>query len=107
MPQLQQHPQHIVFSTKGRRPFIDAALEARLFPYLGGIVRELGGELYVVNGVEDHVHLLAELPPKIAVADAIGKSKAARLTGSISRFLSKPHSRGNVDRRLSVSASQR
>ncbi|MGA8808938.1 MAG: IS200/IS605 family transposase [Thermoanaerobaculia bacterium] len=68
---------HIVFATKNRRPFIDAALEARLFPYLGGIVRQLDGKSYVINGVEDHVHLLAELPPTIAVAEAIGKVKGS------------------------------
>jgi putative transposase len=68
---------HVIYSTKNRRPFIDAALEARLFPYLGGIVRELGGKLYVINGVGDHVHLLAELPPTIAVAEAIGKIKGS------------------------------
>jgi putative transposase len=68
---------HIVYSTKNRRPFIDAALEARLFPYLGGIIRQLDGRLYVVNGVADHVHLLAELPPTIAVAEAIGKIKGS------------------------------
>ena len=46
-------------------------------PYFGGIVRQLGGKLYVVNGVEDHVHLLAELPPTIAIAEAIGKIKGS------------------------------
>ncbi|MEA2165741.1 MAG: REP-associated tyrosine transposase [Thermoanaerobaculia bacterium] len=68
---------HIVYSTKNRRPLIDAALESRLFPYFGGIVRQLGGKLYVVNGVEDHVHLLAELPASIAVAEAVGKIKGS------------------------------
>ena len=68
---------HIVYSTKNRKPFIDSALESRLFPYFGGIVRQLGAKLYVVNGVEDHVHLLAELPPSIAVSEAIGKIKGS------------------------------
>ncbi|MBV8543194.1 MAG: IS200/IS605 family transposase [Acidobacteria bacterium] len=68
---------HIVFSTKNRQTLIDTALEARLFPYIGGIVRQLSGKLYVVNGVEDHIHLLAELPPTIAVAEAIGKIKGS------------------------------
>src|ERR1700686_2795840 len=53
---------HIVYSTKNRKPFIASSLQSRLFPYFGGIVRQLVGKLYVVNGVEDHVHLLAELP---------------------------------------------
>ena len=68
---------HIVYATKDRRPLIDSELETRLFPYFGGIVRELGGKMYIVNGGEDHVHLLAELPPKIAMAEAIGKIKGS------------------------------
>jgi REP element-mobilizing transposase RayT len=68
---------HIVYSTKNRRPLIDSGLELRLFPYFGGTVRQLGGTLYTVNGVEDHVHLLAHLPPTIAVAEAIGKIKGS------------------------------
>ena len=30
---------HIVYSTKDRKPLIDATLESRLFPYFGGILR--------------------------------------------------------------------
>ena len=49
---------HTVFSTKGRRNLITPELEARLFPFLGGIVRDLGCTLLAVNGMPDHVHLL-------------------------------------------------
>ena len=66
---------HIVFSTKDRRPFIDSALEDRLFPYLGGMLRELGCTLLIVNGVDDHIHLLAKLSPSISVAELVGKIK--------------------------------
>ena len=67
--------QHIVFATKGRRRIIDSELEARLFPYLGGVCRELGGKLIRVNGDADHLHLLTYLPATIAPADAIRKIK--------------------------------
>jgi hypothetical protein len=32
---------HCVFSTKDRRPFIDDHLRERVFPYMGGISREI------------------------------------------------------------------
>lgn len=32
---------HIIFSTK-ERPLMDDELQRRLFPYLGGIIREMG-----------------------------------------------------------------
>ena len=66
---------HIVFSTKDRRPFMDSILEERLYPYLAGTIRQLGGKAYRINGTEDHIHLLAEFPPGVATATGIGKLK--------------------------------
>ncbi|HEV8432945.1 MAG TPA: IS200/IS605 family transposase [Thermoanaerobaculia bacterium] len=66
---------HIVYSTKDRTPQIDAALEARLFPYIAGIVKQLGGKACVINGVSDHVHLLTETRATITLAEFIGKVK--------------------------------
>ena len=66
---------HIVTATENRQPLIDATLEERLFPYLGGIVRQLGGTLCTVNGTEDHIHLLVQLPASLSVAEAVGKIK--------------------------------
>lgn len=67
---------HVIFSTKDRAPSLEAELKTRLFPYLGGIVRELGGVALSINGPTDHVHILASLPPTIALADFGGKVKA-------------------------------
>jgi REP element-mobilizing transposase RayT len=67
---------HVVFSTKDREPFIDAELEERLWPYMGGIVRNIEGTPIEINGTKDHVHLLIELPPTITVAKAVGTIKA-------------------------------
>src|SRR5687768_892947 len=49
---------HIVFSTKHRANLITDDLEARLYAFLGGIVRHLQCTLIAVNGMLDHVHLL-------------------------------------------------
>ena len=59
---------HVTFSTKRRQPLITPDVEARLLPYLGGIVRQLGGTVLVSNSVTDHVHLLVVLPPTIAIS---------------------------------------
>jgi putative transposase len=66
---------HVVFSPKNRAPQIDPALEERLYPYLRGIVRELNGNLLIVNGTEDHLHLLIALSPGTSVAEIVGKAK--------------------------------
>jgi len=66
---------HVVFSPKNRAPQIDPALEERLYPYLRGIVRELHGNLIIVNGVEDHLHLLIAAPPMVSIAEMMRKVK--------------------------------
>jgi putative transposase len=67
---------HLVFSTKERRPCLDAELQPRVFAYLGGIIRELGGKALMVGGMPDHVHLLLSLSPTHAPADVVRVAKA-------------------------------
>jgi putative transposase len=67
---------HMVFATKARAPMITPALKSDLHGYLGGIVRKPGGTALEINGVADHVHLLATVPPTISVSVYIGKLKA-------------------------------
>jgi len=55
---------HLVFSTKDRRRFISPEWEARLYSYLGGIVKGMGGVPLKIGGVEDHVHILVSLLSK-------------------------------------------
>lgn len=62
---------HVVFSTKDRQPMLDAELRSRLFPYMGGIVRELGGVALAINGPDDHVHALLTMPATVAIADLL------------------------------------
>ena len=68
---------HIVFSTKNRQRFIDADLKHRLLPYLGGTIRSHGGHLLRANTVEDHVHLLIDLPSTLSIAELVGKIKGS------------------------------
>lgn len=68
---------HLVFSTKNRIPFIDAAWRTRLFEYLGGTVNGLGGFAEGVGGVADHVHLLVGLKATHCLADFMRELKKA------------------------------
>jgi len=67
---------HCIFSTKERRAFITDDIRERLYAYIAGILREHGARVVVAGGTEDHVHLLAELPPTLPVADAMRLVKA-------------------------------
>jgi putative transposase len=67
---------HAVFSTKDRQPTLAPELSSRLFPYMGGIIREMHGTPLAVNGPADHVHMLFSVPANISVAEALRVVKA-------------------------------
>jgi REP element-mobilizing transposase RayT len=67
---------HLVFSTKDRVPLIGTEARPRLHAYMGGIVRELNCSPLIVNGIDDHVHLLVGLSPTVSVSDALRVLKA-------------------------------
>ena len=62
---------HIVYSTKYRKPLIKPPWQNDLYGYIGGIIRDARGTLLTAGGMQDHVHLLAKLPPTIAVSDML------------------------------------
>ena len=73
---------HCIFSTKERIPFIDADLESRLWPYLGGVARENRMKTLAVGGTQDHIHTLLSLPSTLDVAKAM-----QLLKGSTSKWV--------------------
>lgn len=68
---------HVVFSTKERLPLITAELEPRLYEYVGGTVRGLGGIQLEIGGVQDHVHLLLKLKPTMQFSDFMRELKSS------------------------------
>jgi REP element-mobilizing transposase RayT len=67
---------HAIFSTHKREPTLTPELVGRLFPYMGGIVRDLKGTALVINGPVDHVHLLLSLPTSLSIAELVRVLKA-------------------------------
>jgi putative transposase len=67
---------HLVFGTKHRRPLIGPAWEARLYGYLGGILRDTGGILLKAGGMPDHIHLVFGHTPARALSGVIRDVKA-------------------------------
>src|SRR5690606_11158743 len=67
---------HIVTATQDRHPLITPEVEAVLYPALYRKAQDCGGRLLAVGGVADHIHLVAALPPTIALADFIRAVKA-------------------------------
>jgi hypothetical protein len=54
----------------------------RLFPYLGGIIREMGGTPLTINGPSDHIHLLAQTKASVPIAKLV---ETANSTGWVHR----------------------
>jgi REP element-mobilizing transposase RayT len=82
---------HVIFSTKERRAAIADAFKERLFAYMSAIVKERGGVAHLVNGTNDHVHMLISVPTSMSTADMMRFVK-----GSSSRWVHReiPGTRG-------------
>lgn len=53
---------HCTFGTKGRFPFMDADLESRLWPYIGGIARENKMKALAIGGTNESCARTAVAP---------------------------------------------
>ncbi len=62
---------HAVFSTKDRVRLIDAQIRPDLFAYMGGIVREMGAAAPLINGTDDHLHMLIRLAADMSIAECL------------------------------------
>jgi REP element-mobilizing transposase RayT len=71
-----KHLYHIIFSTKQRRPLIKDQIRQDLREYLCGIARNTQAKILNVNGVEDHLHILASIKPSVSVSDFVRTIKA-------------------------------
>jgi putative transposase len=67
---------HIVFSTKGRRPFLqNQAIRDEMHRYLGGTCNQLDCPVLRVGGVADHVHVLCRLGRGVTISDLVKELK--------------------------------
>jgi len=67
---------HVVFSTEDRIPLMTRMVRKRIFPYIGVVIKGLGGTVIAIGGMPDHAHLVARLPTNMCVADFVQKVKA-------------------------------
>lgn len=67
---------HVTTATKYRRPFITEEVEPLLFRDIRDKAETLGGKVFAINGVEDHIHLVVSIPASIAVDHFVGQLKA-------------------------------
>jgi REP element-mobilizing transposase RayT len=68
---------HLTWSTRSRQPFIQAAIEPDLFSYILHKAGELSVYVYAINGWFDHIHLVASIPPRLAVSEFVKNIKGS------------------------------
>ena len=66
----------VVFAVQERACLIKKEWREELFKYIAGILKNQGVKLIAIGGVEDHLHILLALDPKIALSDLIRDVKA-------------------------------
>jgi putative transposase len=66
---------HLVFVTKYRRAIFTSAMLSSLEGYFSKICVDFEAELTEFNGERDHVHLLINYPPKIAISKLVNSLK--------------------------------
>jgi REP element-mobilizing transposase RayT len=71
MPSYRRILYHLIFRTKHSRYVLDQVHSRELYVYIHGILKSKKCHLYRINGVENHVHLLFELHPSLALADFV------------------------------------
>jgi len=77
---------HLVFVTKYRRKVLTEAAHETLRAIFAHICQEFEARLVEAHGEDDHVHLLVEYPPKVALSKLVNSLK-----GVSSRRLRQQH----------------
>jgi hypothetical protein len=59
---------HVVFSTKEREPLLSNTIRNDLFAYIVGILSSLDCVTLIINGTEDHVHLVTVMSKTVSLS---------------------------------------
>ena len=62
---------HIIFSTKGRRPWLAAGIRERIWAYQSRILQNLECNSITIGGIADHVHVLCNLTKKFSTVKVL------------------------------------
>ena len=68
---------HIVWATKKRQAFITPAIESSLYRVIIGKADTLNCYLFAINGMPDHIHLVASILPALSIPEFIRHVKGS------------------------------
>jgi putative transposase len=61
----------LIFAVKFRDACLTKSVRERVFSYIAGIIREMDHKPIIVNGVEDHIHILIGLNTNKSISDTV------------------------------------
>jgi putative transposase len=61
----------IVFAVRYRQQLLLKPWRHQVFRYMAGVIEHKGHKSFIINGVEDHVHLLISLTPSTALSGLV------------------------------------
>ena len=67
---------HLIFHVKTTGAMMRSADLPRIFRYLGGVIKGLGGIPIMVGGMADHIHILCSLPKDKSLVEFVRTIKA-------------------------------
>jgi REP element-mobilizing transposase RayT len=67
---------HIIFHVKNNAILIREEDDNELYAYIGGIIKSTGSFPIIINGVQNHIHILSTMSKNISLADFVSKIKA-------------------------------
>jgi putative transposase len=77
MSSYRQLLYHLVFRTKDSLLTIKPDHADQLYKYISGIIRNKNCHLYRINGIENHLHVLTDLHPSLALSDFMREIKVS------------------------------
>ena len=84
---------HLVWATVLRQPLISTDAASIIEQALYRKARELGVTIHQVGGMEDHLHVVASIPPRVPVAGCLQQFKGASSYAVNSNLHHKPRFR--------------
>ena len=67
---------HIIFHVKSTGCEMRSEHLPRIFRYIGGTIRAMGGKAYTIGGMPDHLHILTSLPVTVSLAAFVRNIKS-------------------------------
>jgi len=65
----------LVFAVKNRNAKLHPDIQEQVFKYISKILSSIGHKAIIVNGVDDHIHLLLGLNPSCSISNTVYEVK--------------------------------